>query len=77
MQYNSNDRGQMWVNGEKIGGRTGISGTIATNSTNFTIYTSEQLTEEYVKVKEAYVYNTELTDEEILRIYNSTKGRYF
>jgi len=75
-QYNSTDGGQVWKNGEKVSNRS-ASGTIASNETRFYITTPEYGNKQYTKVKEAYVYNTELTDEEILRIYNSTKGRYF
>ena len=75
-QYNSIDGGQVWKNGEKVNNRS-ASGNIASNETRFYITTSEYGNKQYTKVKEAYVYDTELTDEEILRIYNSTKGRYF
>lgn len=75
-QYNSTNGGQLWKNGEKVSNRS-ASGTIASNETRFYITTPEYGNKQYTKVKEAYVYNTELTDDEILSIYNSTKGRYF
>lgn len=75
VQYNSTNGGQLWKNGVKVSSRS-ASGTIATNSANFNIVTSEYSSEQYTKVKEAYVYTTELTDQQIIDLYNSTKHKY-
>jgi len=75
IQYNSTDRGQLWINGQKVGSRGGRSGTIASNTANFYIY-PENGTNTNSTVKEAYVYNHELTDQEILTLFNSTRGNH-
>jgi hypothetical protein len=74
MQYNSTTGGKVWVNNVP-GSRGGRTGTIATNSANFYIY-PDNSDQQNSKIREAYVYNTELTDEEVLRIYNSTKAKH-
>jgi len=75
IQYNSTDRGQLWINGQKVGSRAGRSGTIATNSSNFYIY-PDNGSNTNSTVKEAYVYNHELTDQEIITLFNSTRGNH-
>lgn len=75
IQYNSTDRGQLWINGQKVGSRAGRSGTIATNSANFYLY-PDNGTNTNSTVKEAYVYNHELTDQEIITLFNSTRGNH-
>ena len=74
MQYNSTTGGKVWVNGVP-GSRGGRTGTIATNSANFYIYPDNSSTTNS-KVKEAYVYTTELSDEEVLKVFNETRGKY-
>ncbi len=76
IQFNSTQSGQTWVNGAKHGSRSRRTGSVASNTTNFYIVNSDYGGEQYTKVKEAYVYDRELTDQEIIEIYNSTRGKY-
>lgn len=76
LQFNSTDSGQMWVNGQKQGTRSGGTGAIATNTAAFNIVTPEYGGEQYTKVKAAYVYNRELTDQEITDLYTSTQTKH-
>ena len=75
LQYDSTNGGDLWKNGVKIGTGT-ASGTIATNTSPLGIISQEYGGEQYVKVQEAYVYVKELTDQQILDLYNSTKMKY-
>lgn len=76
LQYNSTQGGQTWRNGVKVGTRTGRTGTVATNTTFFNIVPPEQGGQAYTKVKEAYIFNHEITDQEMIDLYNSTRGNY-
>ena len=74
LQYDSSG-GDLWKNGVKTGTNVG-GGTIATNTSALGIITPEYGGEQYLKVKEAYVYTETLTDSEILDLYNATRGKY-
>lgn len=76
IQYDSVTGGQTWVNGEKHGSKRGRTGTVATNSTNFLIQSGESGGYTNTKVKEAYVYDVELSDEKMVALYNSTRAKY-
>jgi hypothetical protein len=81
LQYNNTSGGQMWQNGEKIGGRTagGYNGLGQTsiNSTTSNLYIQDGPTAgAYQRVHQIAFYNRELSDDEILRSFNATKGRY-
>jgi hypothetical protein len=81
LQYNNTSGGQMWRNGEKVGGRTagGYNGLGQTsiNSTTSNLYIQDgPVAGTYQRVHQISFYNRELSDDEILRIYLSTKGRY-
>ena len=75
LQYDSTNGGDLWKNGVKISTGTG-SGTIATNTSNLNIITPEYGGEQYVKVKESYVYTSTLTDAQIITLYNATNMKY-
>ena len=74
LQYDSNG-GDLWKNGIKICTNV-CGGTIATNADSFKIITPEYGGEQYVKVREAYVYTSTLTDSEIEELYSATKMKY-
>lgn len=81
IQYNNSSGGQMWQNGEKIGGRTagGYNGLGQTsiNSTTSNLYIQDgPVAGTYQKVHQIAFYNRELTDANIIQCYNATKGRY-
>jgi len=75
LQYDSTNGGNLWKNGRKISTGT-ASGEIASNTSNLNIITPEYGGEQYVKVKESYVYTKTLTDREIENLYNATKMKY-
>ena len=75
LQYDSSNGGNLWENGVKISTGT-ASGTIATNTSALGIITPEYGGEQYVKVQEAYVYTSTLTDQQIIDLYHSTKMKY-
>lgn len=75
LQYDSTNGGDLWKNGVKISTGAG-SGTIATNTSSFGIITPEYGGNQYVKVKEAYVYTKKLTDKQIVNMYSATKMKY-
>ena len=74
LQYDSNG-GDLWKNGIKTGTNVG-GGTIATNTSTFGIITPEYGGEQYLKVKEAYIYTNTLTDSQIEELYSATKMKY-
>lgn len=73
LQYNDATGGQLWVNGIKIGNRTG-SGARADTTAQLLIYgptgTSTSVVENF------YMWNRELTDNEIQQNFNALRGRY-
>jgi hypothetical protein len=76
LQYNSNNGGgQMWINGQKIGARSGTTGTIgpAPDYGNISVYGPQA--SGAVKVHKASFYSRELTDSEILQNYNAIKHK--
>ena len=75
LQYNSTSGGDLWKNGVKVSTNVS-SGAVATNTSPLGIITPEYGGEQYVKVKEAYVYTETLTDSEIERLFNATKMKY-
>ncbi len=75
LQYDSTNGGDLWKNGVKISTGT-ASGTIATNTSPLGIISQEYGGEQYVKVQEAYIYTTELTDQQITDLYNATSMKY-
>lgn len=76
VQYNSVTGGQTWINGTKLGtrtGRTGIFGS-ANNTSPITVYTppaSSVLTLYY-----SSIYDRELTDAEVVQNFNALRGRF-
>ena len=78
LQYNvNNGGGQCWLNGAKLNGRVGVTGTLGptTSATgNIEIYGPSPAGTS--KVREVYFYNRELSDDEIIANYNVTKTRY-
>jgi hypothetical protein len=81
LQYNNTSGGQMWQNGEKIGGRTagGYNGLGQTsiNSTTSNLYIQDgPVAGTYQRIHQISFYTRELSDSEILQNYNATKGIY-
>ena len=75
LQYNSTSGGDMWKNGVKV--HTNVSsGAVATNTSPLGIITPEYGGEQYVRVKEAYVYTSTLTDTQVIDLYSSTNLKY-
>lgn len=81
LQYNNTDGGQMWRNGQKVGGRAagGYAGlgqtSIVSGTTNLYIQDGP-VAGTYQKVHQISFYNRELSDAEILQNYNATKARF-
>jgi hypothetical protein len=68
--------GQMWVNGVKMGGRAGGTGTLGPNSAGYSdigIYGPQPAA--WAKVHQALFYNRELTDAEIVQNFNAVQHR--
>ena len=76
VQWDSVNGGDTWWNGEKIATGAGNRGTMATNTANFEIITSEYQGEQYTQVKEAYVYTEKLSNQQIEDLYNATRVKY-
>lgn len=75
VQYNSTTGGQMWVNGSKVGARTG-SGTLANSATNIRIDGGPQSRSSIHNTKEVVIYNAELTDTQIIQHFEAVRGKY-
>lgn len=72
-QWNSNIGGQVWLNGNKVDGRSG-SGLLGINGSGvINIFTPT--TSQYVVVNNCVIYSRELTDIEIQQNFNATRGR--
>jgi hypothetical protein len=81
LQYNNSAGGQMWQNGEKIGGRTagGYNGLGQTsiNGTTSNLYIQDgPVAGTYQKIHQIAFYGKELSDGEILQNYYTTKSRF-
>ena len=77
MQYkSSNGGGQMWLNCNKVGGRSGASGTIGPNNSGYgDISCYGPLQVGPVKVHQTLIYNRELSDDEMIQNYNAVSSR--
>jgi len=77
MQYkSSNGGGQMWVNGNKVGNRSGASGNIGPNSAGYsTMGIYGPLGGGTSKVHQVLFYNRELSDSEMVQNYNAISSR--
>lgn len=74
IQYNSASGGQMWVNGSKVGTRTG-AGTLMNNNTNIQI-DGPTARSGIHQTKSASIYDRELSDNEIIENFEAIRGRY-
>lgn len=78
LQYNKTAGGQMWQNGQKVSGRLG-GGTDGLGQTSINSNTSNLYIQDgpvagaYQRVHQILFYSRELSDEEIIHHYNSTK----
>lgn len=77
MQYkSSNGGGQMWMNGNKIGVRSGASGNIGPNNSGYsTMGIYGPLGGGTSKVHQVLFYNRELSDDEMTQNYNAVSSR--
>lgn len=73
LQYNDASGGQMWVNGVKVGGRTG-SGTRGTSSASCIVYGPDGTSSS--RIESCYMWDRELSDTEIKQNFEATRGRY-
>lgn len=79
LQYNSRTGGQMWKNGEKIGGKggtTGMLGQTSIDSTTYDIGIYGPLAGGTSRVREIMFYSRELSDAEIVHNFNMRRGKY-
>ena len=73
-QWNSSTGGQVWVNGNKVGGRAN-SGTLGVAGTG-NISVSGPTSDSYTRVHHASFYSKDLTDNEVIQHYNSIGKRF-
>ena len=73
-QWNSSTGGQVWLNGNKVGGRSG-SGLLGVSGTGSMVVFAPT-TNLYSAVHHASLYSRELTDEEVVNHYRAIRGRY-
>lgn len=73
LQYNDLTGGQLWVNGQKSGSRSG-SGVRANSTSPLQIFGPTGSTS--IAVKNFQMYNRELADSEIVQNFNALRGRY-
>jgi hypothetical protein len=81
LQYNNISGGQMWRNGQKVGGRTaggynGLGQTSINSNTSNLLIQDGPVAGAYQRVHQISFYNRELSDVEILQNYDSTKSRF-
>lgn len=74
-QINSTLGGQLWINGKKVGSRsgTGIFGS-SNNTSAMTVWTPPTST--VLNMRYVSIYDRELTDSEIVQNFNAIRGRY-
>jgi hypothetical protein len=75
-QYDSNTGGQLWINGEKIGSRSGSRGVLGTDTAPITIDGGPTGRSGIHTVKYAAIYDAELTDNELKQNFEALRGRY-
>jgi hypothetical protein len=73
LQYNNTTGGQLWINGSKIGSRTG-SGSRANSADNLKIF--GPIGSSSIAIKNFQIYDRELSDLEINQNFNALRGRY-
>lgn len=75
LQYNSVSGGQVWINGSKLGSRTGSGrfGSIG-NTSNLTVFTPSATS--VLRLHYTAIYDRELSDSEITQTYAALRGRY-
>jgi len=79
LQYNSRTGGQMWKNGQKIGGKggtTGVLGQTSIDPTTYDIGIYGPTAAGTSRVHEIMFYKRELSDAEIQHNFNMRKGKY-
>jgi len=74
LQYNSTSGGQLWINGSKIGGRSG-GGTLGSNTSSIVVDGNVSGRTGIHKVEMVDFYDRELSDSEITYMYNVLKNR--
>jgi hypothetical protein len=72
-QWNSTNGGQVWLNGNKVGGRSG-SGRLGVNGTSGIGIAAP--TDPYSTVHHTSIYSRDLSDNEVLNHYRSIGKRY-
>ena len=76
LQYNDTSGGQLWVNGSKIGTRTG-SGIRANSASPLRIIGPDTSQGNGTSlVENCYIWNRELTDGEVIQHFEAIRGRY-
>ena len=75
LQYNSTTGGQGWVNNNKISGRVG-SGVLGTSTASIRIDGGPLARSGIHNTLAAWIYDRELTDQEIQQNFEATRSRY-
>jgi hypothetical protein len=75
LQYNSTSGGQLWINGSKQGGRA-ASGTLMNNNIAVNIDGGPTPRSDIHHTKEAAIWDTELTDAQIIQHFEAVRGKY-
>lgn len=74
LQYNSNTGGQAWANSVKLGSRTGGGKFGSSNNISNLLVATPSFTST-LRLENAFIYDRELTDAEIIKVFNSLKDR--
>lgn len=74
-QINSSLGGQLWINGQKVGGRSGAGILGSNNNTSNLIVATPPLTS-VLSMHHVSIYDRELTDAEVKQNFNALRGRY-
>lgn len=73
LQYNQTTGGQLWINGNKVGSRTG-SGARADTTAPLLVF--GPVGSSTAKVRNFYMWDRELTDSEVKQNFEALRGRY-
>lgn len=73
LQYNDLSGGQLWINGSKFGVRTG-SGVRANSTAPLRLFGPTGSSS--VRTESCYIWNRELSDNEIQQNFEAIRGRY-
>jgi hypothetical protein len=76
LQFGSEVGAQMWINGEKYSGRSGVRGVLGTNAANIRVDAGINGRTGIHKVENVNIYNRDISDNEMVSNFIAYRSRY-